>query len=284
MMSVNAHGAAERALDELGEALHREALRGPLSALLAEHRGAFEALAELSDASALLARLDAMEPFTAARDALLADLIRLHRRTRDGAALGALVYALHGLLARRGLRFTSARSDLREGLAEILYALVERIESFEVDARSSNAQAGIERDILRRLKCASRRERRRQDRQVELDLNAEYEGFAYALELPELRLLSATPDNDAQTLDAEVVGALLEPLVARRILRERDAQIFGRVELLGQRAVEVAQELGMKPDAVRKALERVRRKLREHQARVETIFLSRLRGRCASTR
>lgn len=266
--------------DHLTTALRKELARGTLDAVLARHVADVPTLADVPDAQALVTRLDVARPYSEERDALLADLLRLHRASNDGAALGALVYATHAGVLRRGLRLTRARDEPHEGHAEVLLTLIEHLGAYDPDRRSPHVQAGIERDVLRELGRARRAEQRQKAARLAVAGVAHHAANDLLSGTHSLTNLlaphnpGAPPANDTEPLDVAVVDALLERLVARRLLSARDALLFGRVELLNRRVPDVAGELGMTHAAARKALERARNSLRVRRRLLEIIFVS----------
>lgn len=89
-------------------ALRRSVSEGALRAALHTQCHGLPSFEGICDPEALLTRLDQLRPFSLERDALLADLLRLHRRRTDGAALGVLVYALRSTMVQRFVRAAGA--------------------------------------------------------------------------------------------------------------------------------------------------------------------------------
>ncbi|MFO0645210.1 MAG: hypothetical protein U0326_03155 [Polyangiales bacterium] len=101
-------------ISELAPALSRAARAASFTDLCAHHGTGLATLADVPDMQTLLARLDAERSYSATRDALLGDLLRLHRRCRDGATLSALLYALHlGVVRRWGVSRAGALTPRR---------------------------------------------------------------------------------------------------------------------------------------------------------------------------
>ena len=264
--------------DILRDALRRAVLTGAFQATFARHARDFDSLASCPDAGELVARLDRLPPFEAERDAILADLLRLWRRVPGGGALTALVYALHGGVLRRFLRFTDASDDPRDQMAAVLYALVERLEVFDPDARAKKVQDRIEDKVRRRLVRALKADRRRQRVHatvVDLAAHAQSQLATGELALSELiERRGRRPKREPDPVDDDAVDSLQAQLVARDLLRPREAELVCRVEVQGQPIADVARDLDMSVAAARKALQRARASLRARRDAMASLFLS----------
>ena len=243
----------------------------------AAHCVGLPSLEGVADTAELLARLEIMEPRSEARDALLADLLRLHRRDRNGAALSAVLYAVHAGVVRRCARLVRALEP-REGAARIACALLVSLDRFDPDRRSRHVEYSVCQDTwhcLWRLRCDEQRQRQLQPRLAALvgDACADLEGNAEVLG----DLLGSSSGRRANVAEAEEVAhaeALAETLAAKGLLTLRDAQLLCRTALQRRGIPDVAQELGMKEAAAKKALQRAKDRLRARGTRVRSILLS----------
>ncbi len=267
---------------KMAPALLRAAQQAPFDVLLARHGAGLTTLAEVADVPTLLVRLDAARPYSAERDALLADLLRLHRRSRDGAALSALLYALHAGVVGRCWRLATKGRELREGAAELFAALVTCLDAFDPDARTPHVQAGVGWAVenrLRRQRKAERRQRKALERVVRIaeSAGADLDAGVHGLDLV-IELRNARPANDRHieldAADMEAARALEARLVEQGLLRPRDAALVCLVDVHGRPVAEAASSLGLHLEAARKALQRARRHLRSQRRAVESLFVS----------
>ena len=154
---------------DLSAALRRALAHEARDRSLARPSVELAALVGAAGSPALLAQLDATRPYTTERDALLGALLRQHQERRDGAALGALLYALHESATRRGRRLTTAPYEVDEARAQVVHALVESLDAFDLERRSRHVQASLELDTLGRLRSALLASRRRQRAEAEVE-------------------------------------------------------------------------------------------------------------------
>lgn len=207
------------------------------------------------------------------------DLLRLHRRCRDGATLSALLYALHLGVVRRWGRLARRSVDPQEGAAELLAALITSLDSFDPDARTPHVQAGVELNVRNHLRRTRREERRRREAHTRIariaesaraDLDAGVHRFEALIERPEVRaandLACASP-----SLDRDASRDVESLLVARAILRPRDASLVCLVDVHDLTVAEAASSLGMRFECARKALLRARRRLRDRRGALEAL-------------
>lgn len=261
--------------DKVVVALRDELTRRVFGGELAARSAGLPALEGIVDTPSLLARLDAEAPRSEARDALLADLLRLHRRARDGAALNAVLYAVHAGVVRRCERLV-ASLEPREGAAQIACALLASLDRFDPDRRSRHVEHGVCEDTWHRLwllRGGEQRERRVHARLAELVSHACADLEAGAWE-DLLGSPSRATVRRVEAEDAERVEALAEALTAQGLLKLRDAQLLCRTALQGRRVPEVAQELGMKEAAAKKALQRAKARLLARKDRLRLILMS----------
>lgn len=265
-------------LNDLASSLRSACDTGALDATLTRHRAEFAALRDVPDTPALLARLDAAVRYSPERDALLADLLRLHRRDRDGAALAVLLCALYAAAAVHHLRLTAAGGGMQERVIEVLDVLVECIDAYDPDRHSAKVQASIELNVHQKLSRARKAEGHNRaalktlTQVVEL-ASEELEAGTYALaDLlgPRETARVGANDNDVQEGAEEV----LRKLAQASVLRPREVELIRRVDVRGERIDEVAQVLGLKLAAAKKALHRARRSLRKRRSKVEAFCVS----------
>lgn len=263
--------------DKLSPALERAVLQGSFETLLARHGADLTALADVPTGHALLARLDAERPYSAARDALLADLLRLRQRTHDVAVLSALLYALHESATRRGRWFATRPRDRAEAHAQVVLALVESLDAFDVDHRSTHVQAGLEYDTFDRLREAREASQRCQDVEEEVASVAKAASDGLTSGTYALADLLGPREVEPRVIDEEdrvAAQALLPRLVMDHILRPWEALLVIRADAMGHRIADVARDLGMTHAAASKTLQRARKTLRARRARVLSIFMS----------
>lgn len=265
-------------LADLSAALRRTIAREDRALASAQPSTDPPALVGTADHPTLLARLDATRPYSAERDALLGALLRQHQERRDGAALGALLYALHEGASKRGRRLTTAPCETDEARAQILCALVESLVAFDLERRSRHVQANVELDTLKRLRLALVATRRRQRAENTTALVADAASDGLASETYTLADLLEPAEVEASGLDDDDRAAarvLLQVLVMEGLLRTGEALLVVRVDALGHRIVDVGRDLGMAAATARKTLERARSSLRRERSALRSIFLSR---------
>lgn len=267
-------------ISELAPALSRAARAASFTDLCAHHGAGLVTLADVPDMQTLLARLDAERSYSATRDALLADLLRLHRRCRDGATLSALLYALHLGVVRRWGRLARRGVDPQEGAAALLAALITSLDSFDPDARTPHVQAGVELSVRNHLRRTRREERRRREAHARIarivesaraDLDAGIHRFEALIERPEVRAAN-DPACASPSLDRDASRHVESLLVSRAILRPRDASLVCLVDVHDLTVAEAASSLGMRFEGARKALLRARRRLRDRRGALEALL------------
>ena len=278
---TGAVGSGQRAagrFDPVSAALRRELARGAFGAALARHGPDLVALGAANDTTGVLARLDGAPPYAPARDGLLADLLRLHRRCRDGAVIAALLYALRGSAFRLSVRLDRAMRDPAEREAEVLHALTLAANDYDPDRRSPHIQAGIERDAWHQLWRVWRADRRRRANHARACEVAGHAAGGLALggytldDLLGPREPSARPDLAAE--EVAFAADRLLVLVEHGILEARDVVLLVRTRLGGEALAAVAADLGLRVETVKKALYRARQNLRARRALVESLCLS----------
>lgn len=256
-------------LRELSHALRREVARGSFDDTLSAHREGLEALVPLADGAAVLARFDALPDFCDGRDGLLRDLLRLHRRSGDGAVLGVLCYGLRGLLERACLRAAALDPPYRdERLAELLSATVVQLTRFDQEGRSVRVQAGLERDVQHHVWLAWRRRSREYGSLAELaqcfreagaevanDPRAPHELMGPA---KARRRRGDFDDEDRAEMEAVLLG-----LLERRVVDAREFRLLREARVYGRRLEGVASELGMTLAGAQKVLQRAAPRIRE---------------------
>lgn len=132
----------------------------------------------------------------------------------------------------------------------------------------------MRRRLVRALK-ADRRRQRVHAAVVDLAAHAQSQLATGELALSELiERRGRRPKCEPDPVDDDAVGSLQAQLVARDLLRPREAELMCRVEVQGQPIADVARDLDMSVAAARKALQRARASLRARRDAVASLFLS----------
>lgn len=216
------------------------------------------------DEAGVRGRIEAAPLYSLERDALLADLVRLFQRTRDGAPLALLYEALWPTIVRTMQRLGRDDEPHGESCAVVLLATAEAIDAFDPDRRSVHVQAGLERDIHHRGWRARRDEHRRRQAHAQCAFvwgsAAPGELAAWSID----DLLGVAGRNTTERFDEEERKAAwhtLKGFVRDGLLKPREAALLFGARVEGRRLVEVAEELGMGVEAAKKATQRAARSL-----------------------
>jgi hypothetical protein len=140
--------------------LRREVLSPGFERVFVEHAPGLRVLARLDGPQALLAALEAAEPFGPELDALLADLLRLRLRCPHPAVGSAVLYALRSQWGRLYRCIAAAVENKAERKAAVFAMVLERAERFDPEQRSGFVLAGLATDARRELGVLRQRELR----------------------------------------------------------------------------------------------------------------------------